>query len=87
MSTYRVEHRNGERTDVVARTSDVHARQEELSQHAARLMREGKAGELVLVEESTGAEVARRTLLAGPAAEDGAAGDGADRARPGEDIP
>ena len=63
MSTYRVEHRTADGTAVVARTSDVYARQEELSQHAARLMRQGATGELVLVDEATGEDVARRTLL------------------------
>ena len=69
MSTYRVEHRTAEGTTVVARTSDVYARQEELSQHAARLMRHGATGELVLVDEATGQDVARRTLLTAPAGE------------------
>lgn len=59
---YRVEHRTGAETTVIARTSDAHARQAELSQHAARLMAAGATGELVLVEETTGDEVARRSL-------------------------
>jgi hypothetical protein len=66
MSTYRVEHRAGGVATVVAHTSDVHARQEELSQLAARLMRQGATGELVLVDEETGDDVARRALLPPP---------------------
>ena len=46
---------------VVAHTSDVHASQE-LSQHAARLTAAGATGELVLVDETTGEDVARRYL-------------------------
>jgi hypothetical protein len=69
MRTYRVEHRTGDETTVVARTSDVHARQAELSQHAARLIAAGATGELVLVDEATGEDVARRYLTpAGEAA-------------------
>ena len=75
MSTYRVEHRTADGTAVVARTSDVHARQEELSQHAARLMRAGATGDLVLVDEATGEEVARRTLLPAPNDQDAPADD------------
>ena len=62
MSTYRVEHRTAESATVVAHTSDVHASQEELSQHAARLTAAGARGELVLVDEATGEDVARRHL-------------------------
>ncbi|HEY7032247.1 MAG TPA: hypothetical protein VH482_12995 [Thermomicrobiales bacterium] len=71
MSTFRVEHRTAGTATVIAHTSDVHASQEELSQHAARLIAEGAMGELVLVEEATGEDVARRYLRP----EDG--GDGA----------
>jgi uncharacterized protein (DUF736 family) len=60
--TYRIEHRTGGTTRIGARTSDGHARHAELSHHAARLIAEGATGELVLVEETTGAEVARRVL-------------------------
>ena len=69
MATFRVEHRTEQGTTVVGRTSDVYARQEELSQHAARLMRAGATGELVLVDEATGEEVARRPLRPGPPAD------------------
>jgi hypothetical protein len=62
MSTYRIEHRTAGTTTVVAHTSDVHASQEELSQHAARLIAAGARGELVLVDEATGEDVARRHL-------------------------
>ena len=62
MNTYRVEHRTEGEVTIVARTSDVHARQEEMSQHAAHLIAAGATGELVLVEEATGEDVARRYL-------------------------
>jgi hypothetical protein len=62
MSTYRVEHRTDGTVDIVAHTSDVHASQEELSHHAARLAAAGATGELVLVDETTGEDVARRHL-------------------------
>ena len=63
MSRYRIEHRSENETRVVATTSDVHARQEELSHLAVRLIREGATGELVLVDETTGDDVARRLLI------------------------
>jgi hypothetical protein len=72
VSTYRVEHRTAGTATVVAHTSDVHASQEELSQHAARLTAAGATGELVLVDETTGEDVARRYLRA----EDGGSGGG-----------
>jgi len=62
MSIYRVEHRTTDTVTIIAHTSDVHASQEELSQHAAHLIATGATGELVLVDETTGEEVARRHL-------------------------
>ena len=59
---YRVEHRSGGRATVVGHTSSADARQSELSRHAARLAAEGATGELVLVDEATGEDVARRSL-------------------------
>jgi hypothetical protein len=59
---YRVEHRTGGAVNVLARTSAGDARQAELSQHAARLIADGETGELVLVDEATEEEVARRHL-------------------------
>lgn len=61
-SAYRIEHRTGGTSRIIGWTSDAYARQEELSQHAARLMSAGATGEVVLVEEATGTEVARRML-------------------------
>ena len=66
MSTYRVEHRTDDTVEIVAHTSDVHASQEELSHHAARLAAAGATGELVLVDETTGEDVARRHLQTEP---------------------
>ncbi|MGH2558310.1 MAG: hypothetical protein ACRDJH_04530 [Thermomicrobiales bacterium] len=63
---HRVEHRAGGRTTVVARTSDVYARQQELSLHAAEFIAAAATGELVLVEEATGRDVARRSLWPEP---------------------
>jgi len=64
MSTYRVEHRTDDTIEIVAHTSDVHASQEELSHHAARLIAVRATGELVLVDETTGKDVAGRHLQA-----------------------
>jgi hypothetical protein len=61
--TYRIEHRTGAAVAVLGHTTAIHARQEDLSAHAARLMAEGATGELVLVDEATGEDVARRRLL------------------------
>jgi len=62
MKTYRVEPRTADTVEIVAHTSDVHASQEDLSHHAARLSATGATGELVLVDETTGEDVARRYL-------------------------
>ena len=64
---YRVEHRSEGRVVVIARTSAGDARQAELSEHAARLIAAGATGELVLVDEATGDELARRHLRPDPA--------------------
>ena len=68
--TYRVEHRTGGATVVVARTSAADAREMDLAQHATRLTAAGATGELVLVEEATGRELARRRLGPEPALDD-----------------
>ncbi|MGH2531111.1 MAG: hypothetical protein ACRDJW_02280 [Thermomicrobiales bacterium] len=59
---HRVEHRADGQTTVVARTSDVYARQQELSLRAAEFLATAATGELVLVEEATGMDAARRIL-------------------------
>jgi hypothetical protein len=64
--TYRIEHRDGQTVTVLGRTSATRARQADLSEHAARLMATGASGELVLIDEATGDDVARRRLLAAP---------------------
>lgn len=61
--TYRLEHRSGESVAVLGRTVAAHACQTDVSEHAARLMAVGASGELVLVDEATGEDVARRRLL------------------------
>ncbi|HEY8446765.1 MAG TPA: hypothetical protein VIL01_06615 [Thermomicrobiales bacterium] len=66
MSAYRIEHRVGGQTTVVGHTTDVHARQEELSRIAMKLVAAGATGELVLIDEETGEEVARRYLRDDP---------------------
>jgi imidazolonepropionase-like amidohydrolase len=64
--SYRIEHRTVEAVVVLGRTTAAHARQADLSAHAARLMASGATGELVLIDESTGDDVARRRLLSAP---------------------
>ena len=59
---YRIEHRSGGCVAIVGHASSADARQGELSRHAARLLAEGATGELVLVDEATGEDVARRNL-------------------------
>jgi hypothetical protein len=59
---HRIEHRSDGQTTVVGHTSDVYARQQELSLRAAQLLATAATGELVLVEEATGRDVARRSL-------------------------
>ena len=62
MRFYRVEHRTEDSVEVVAYTSDVYASQQGLSRYAADLFMAGATGEVVLVDETTGDEVARRLL-------------------------
>jgi hypothetical protein len=62
--TYRIEHRTDDVVTVLGHTTASHARQSDLSEHASRLMATGATGELVLVDETTGEDVARRRLLA-----------------------
>lgn len=71
-AAYRLEHRAGGTVAIVGRTSSADARQAELSRVAERLIANGATGELVLVEEATGREVARRRLLPEPRPDDGA---------------
>lgn len=66
--TYRLEHRSETGVVVIGHTTAGDARQAELSAHAARLIAAGEMGELVLVDEATGAVVARRRLRTAPGA-------------------
>lgn len=59
---YRVEHRVGNRVTVLGRVADVTRHVSTLDPWLSRLLLEGAAGELVLVEEATGAVIARRHL-------------------------
>lgn len=61
--TYRIEHRSSDAITVLGRTTATRARQADLSEHAARLIATGVTGELVLIDEATGEDVARRRLL------------------------
>jgi len=62
MNTYRIEHQSDDETTVLGRTDAPAAGQAELSARAMQLIGEGARGELVLVDEATGEEVARRSL-------------------------
>ncbi|MEA2513150.1 MAG: hypothetical protein QOF33_1936 [Thermomicrobiales bacterium] len=62
MSIYRIEHRTASGVVIVGHSDAADASQAELSELAGRLMLAGETGELVLVEEATGEEVARRQL-------------------------
>jgi len=62
MSTYRIEHRTEYGVVIVGRSDAADASQAELSELAGRLTLSGETGELVLVDEATGEEVARRYL-------------------------
>jgi hypothetical protein len=59
---YRVEHRDvlGRRT--LGRVPNVYAHHHSLTPFVARLLLDGAIGEIILVEETTGREVARRSL-------------------------
>lgn len=66
MSTYRIEHQTEDGTTVLGHTDAPAAGQMELSARAMRLIAEGATGELVLVDEKSGEEVARRSLAPEP---------------------
>ncbi len=66
---YRVEHRGGGRVRAFGLVVGVAPEVATLAAFAGRLVRDGAAGELVLVEEATGREVAR-LALPGPRAAD-----------------
>ncbi len=59
---YRIEHRVGNRVTVLGRVADVTRHVSTLDPWLSRLLLEGAAGELVLIEEATGAVIARRSL-------------------------
>lgn len=63
MARYRIEHRTADATNVIAYSSDPMARQSELSQFAAGLVRDGLSGDIVLVDDESGEELARRSLV------------------------
>jgi hypothetical protein len=65
-SAYRIEHRAGRSVTVLGRATATPARQVDLAALAARLIAAGASGELVLVDEATGEEVARHRLAAAP---------------------
>jgi hypothetical protein len=66
MNTYRIEHQHDEGTTILGRTDAPAAGQAELSARAMQLIADGAHGELVLVDEATGEEVARRSLQPEP---------------------
>lgn len=72
MTTYRFEHQSPDgTTTILGRTDAPAAGQAELSARAMQLIREGARGELVLVDEATGEEVARRALQLEPDSDQG----------------
>ena len=62
MNTYRIEHHSEDGITILGRTDAPAAGQAELSARAMQLIADGAHGELVLVDEVTGEEVARRSL-------------------------
>ena len=66
MHSYRIEHQSEAGRVVVGRTDAPAAAQAALSARAMQLIAQGATGELVLVDEVTGMEVARRTLQPEP---------------------
>ena len=63
---FRVELRDQYRVRTLGRIPDVTPHAASLVPFASMLVREGAAGELVLVDEATGVEVARQDLRRGP---------------------
>ena len=62
MNTDRIEHQSDGGTTILGRTDAPSAGQVELSARAMQLIGEGARGELALVDDATGQEVARRSL-------------------------
>lgn len=69
MSTYRIEHHTEDGATILGHTDAPAAGQVELSARAMRLIAEGATGELLLIDEATGEQVARRSLVPEPEAE------------------
>lgn len=66
MSTYRIEHHSDDGTTVLGHTDAPAAGQIELSAYAMRLIAKGETGEVVLIDEESGEQVARRSLAVEP---------------------
>lgn len=62
MARFRVEHRTEDHVVVLGQTDAPAAAQAALSAHAMRLIDAGETGDLVLVDQATGVDVARRSL-------------------------
>jgi hypothetical protein len=63
---YRVEHRTAGEVKTLGLLADVAPHHATLAPFASRLVQNGASGELVLVDASTGTEVARQDVAAGP---------------------
>jgi hypothetical protein len=66
MSTYRIEHQTDVGVTIIGHTDSPAAGQADLSARAMRLIAEGATGELVLIDEASGEQVARRALAPEP---------------------
>ncbi|HEY7033813.1 MAG TPA: hypothetical protein VH482_20925 [Thermomicrobiales bacterium] len=62
---YRVEHRESDRTRVLAIVTDVFPHRTTLVPYASRLLREGMSGQVVLLDDASDAVVATYRLASG----------------------
>lgn len=63
---YRIEHRTGGVSSIVAYVSNASTMRQELMEHGARLRAAAATGELVLIDQATGVDHARLRLLPEP---------------------
>jgi hypothetical protein len=66
MNAYPIDHQRNDGATILGRSNSPAACQAKLSERATRLIGEGARGELLLVNEATGEEVARQSLHSDP---------------------
>jgi hypothetical protein len=63
---HRIEHRTGDAVTSLGRVADLAPHRTTLAPFVSRLLMDGETGIVVMVDESTGDDVARHDLVSGP---------------------